>query len=399
MRTVKATPKALWDALYKSLAQAINVSPHAEIDRGMPLAIELMRAFEQKEKAKPELVRLAEMLQEMPYLKQIDGKYVTAFNMTMPFTTMQVCGWLLTRAQTIGVDSAIKELKSFFKKDEVVYVEVFALSGCKPPKSINIGSIQIMDWSAIPDSTTKNSIARASWQIGGGSPPTAALVRKHSRKLKFHDTAGSVGHSFTDVDELLDLARCLLITQKIGVKPIYHWIAPLIDVPLSAGGVSIYGQTNMFVPVDSSQWSPKKINNMAANFRKLDPKFRERLRLAIDRLGLSIQNFNPVSAALDLGIAAESLLLENDNQEIKHKFALRAAKFIGGGLDEKKKNFETMKEVYDLRSSVAHSGQIRKNRQEKAREIISEGQSLTISVLEKLVKNREGPDWDTMALK
>jgi Apea-like HEPN len=57
--------------------------------------------------------------------------------------------------------------------------------------------------------------------------------------------------------------------------------------------------------------------------------------------------------ALDLGIAIESVL-EVDQPDVSYKVRQRGTLLLGGTSDEKKDTFEHLKELYKLRSKVAH---------------------------------------------
>lgn len=83
------------------------------------------------------------------------------------------------------------------------------------------------------------------------------------------------------------------------------------------------------------------------------------LTRAIDRLGRSRLAVHPVDRALDLGMAAEIVLMHDQsrsNTEITYKIASRAAWLLGEGADQRAEIFEHFKQLYAARSTAVHSG-------------------------------------------
>lgn len=85
-------------------------------------------------------------------------------------------------------------------------------------------------------------------------------------------------------------------------------------------------------------------------------------RLAAARSGWSLEE-----RAIDLGIALEVMLMydgstgRRDNNEISHKLGVRAAWLVGQSPSERVAIFKQIRKIYDHRSSVAHSGEIKHN--------------------------------------
>lgn len=83
------------------------------------------------------------------------------------------------------------------------------------------------------------------------------------------------------------------------------------------------------------------------------------LARAVDRLGRSRLAIHPVDRALDLGMAAEIVLMHDQgtsNTEITFKIASRAAWLLGADAAERAAIFEQIKHLYQARSQAVHSG-------------------------------------------
>jgi hypothetical protein len=124
------------------------------------------------------------------------------------------------------------------------------------------------------------------------------------------------------------------------------------------------------------------------------------MRHAIDRISMSMSRDNVVDRAIDLCIALEMMLMAGSSQkaELTFRVALYGSLLLGGNSEDKKKNYELLRNVYKLRSSAVHSGRFdeKKEKNEKYLEsvnnIIERGTDVTIDIACKIIKNREFVD-------
>jgi hypothetical protein len=95
-------------------------------------------------------------------------------------------------------------------------------------------------------------------------------------------------------------------------------------------------------------------------------KRRKFLDLAIRRYSYAHERHRLEDKIIDLLIAAESLFLSDYNKddpyigEIRYRLSLRAALFTETGGEARKKVFRQMRAAYDLRSTIAHGGDVTK---------------------------------------
>jgi hypothetical protein len=105
---------------------------------------------------------------------------------------------------------------------------------------------------------------------------------------------------------------------------------------------------------------------------------------------------------MDLGIALEMLLLkDNTNREqLSLSFRLRGAWLVSGTPEERHKNYQLLKELYNYRSQVAHSGLLESgNAQkiEKVRNQFPEYQALAEKISRRLLNNPQ-VNWEDLVV-
>jgi len=118
---------------------------------------------------------------------------------------------------------------------------------------------------------------------------------------------------------------------------------------------------------------------------------------AIDRLGSSRTSADPVNRALDLGMAAEIVLMHDNsgsNAEITHKISSRAAWLLGTDPETRSGISRAMKELYATRSKAVHEGVLPTRRAAD----LDAADRLVLSVLQALVRRGEFPDWNNLTL-
>lgn len=94
-------------------------------------------------------------------------------------------------------------------------------------------------------------------------------------------------------------------------------------------------------------------------FNPNSPKSIQGFGVAIRRFRSIYERYLPddPERLLDIGIAFEAIFLNDGNhQELKYRLSLRAAKLLGKTLEERRNIFHIVKNLYDLRSAIAHGG-------------------------------------------
>ena len=124
---------------------------------------------------------------------------------------------------------------------------------------------------------------------------------------------------------------------------------------------------------------------------------RDVIERAIDRLGRSRLSVDPVDRALDLGIAAEIILMHDaggGNAEITYKISSRAAWLVEAETDRRIAAFDLMRDLYTARSKAVHTGKFpHKNPVD-----LDEADQLVSRIIRTIATRGDFPDWKRLAL-
>lgn len=134
-----------------------------------------------------------------------------------------------------------------------------------------------------------------------------------------------------------------------------------------------------------------------SSFNSFSKPDRDNLFRAIDRLGRSRLTDNPVDRSLELGIAAEILLMHGDssgNTEITYKMGTRAGWLLGKTSDDRLRIFDEMKSLYLARSQAAHTGKFTKS----VKVDLDAADRLVHMVIQRLLELGNFPDWKQLVM-
>ena len=130
----------------------------------------------------------------------------------------------------------------------------------------------------------------------------------------------------------------------------------------------------------------------------LPPRVATKLRVPIDRWIKSKADRSPVDTFIDLGIALESLYLQDtDNtSELSFRLALRAAWYLAEDRAGRRAIMKDLRYVYGRRSKAVHTGDIGSLRDVAAR--LETGQQLCRQSIVKVIRKGGFPDWNQLVL-
>ena len=130
----------------------------------------------------------------------------------------------------------------------------------------------------------------------------------------------------------------------------------------------------------------------------LPPRVGTKLRVPIDRWIKSKADQSPVDTFIDLGIALESLYLQDigNQPELGFRLRLRAAWYLAEDQAGRGKIIKDLGGVYDLRSKAVHTGDIGSRRDFAV--LLERGQQLCRQSIVKVIRNGGFPDWNQLVL-
>lgn len=104
---------------------------------------------------------------------------------------------------------------------------------------------------------------------------------------------------------------------------------------------------------------------------------------------------------LDLGIALEMLLLDdNEKEQLALQFRLRGSWLVGKSSQDRIDKWNLLQEIYNARSSVAHTGMLHKNNRlkiEKIQQSLPQYLDLAEAILRKIIISGT-PVWRNLVL-
>ena len=376
----------------------------------------------------------------------------------------QIAHWLIAQARFRAAKSCVEDLFTHLQRNESPLIEVVPIWGMTPRTAIDLGNgIQVIPTAALPDSKLKDMFLakkrhRFSFDIANSSPrPGAAIVRltQHgpvydpvtskaaARSRLQSDLMLRVVTSPSEADrqsamrqlaELMptqleeglidsigslanELADVIALFTPKPLIPVGHWYQRPEYLPLVGllGGYS--GPTNehpLYLEIPPQEYATSEIQDTVRRYQALPEKTRRQLRTPLRRLNQGrrqLQHHTVEAAAIELGIAAEALLTQDREKDAPISFTLRArgTLLVGGSPEVRRRTYQTLRDLYDLRSTVAHEGFIvehqdrrpsRKDqeRMKKARDTADAGQALCTAMIRKVIELGEIPPWDSLLL-
>jgi hypothetical protein len=125
------------------------------------------------------------------------------------------------------------------------------------------------------------------------------------------------------------------------------------------------------------------------------------IQMVINKLASSRKTNNLVEAFFDLGSALEILLNNGDSNKeaIAHRIAMRAAILLSEKLEDRKRVFADVKDVYNFRSAAAHKGTLEglsKSKLARQEELRKTGEELIVRLIGVFADGF--PDWTNVEL-
>ena len=323
----------------------------------------------------------------------------------------QIAQWLVAQARTRAADVCVADLFIHLESNESQLIEVVPIWGISPRSAIDLGNgLRIVPTAELPDSKLKDMFLakrrhRFSFDIANSAPrPGAAIVRltKHGpiyESVTSKAAAKSRRHSelmlrmvmapsaterqramqqlaelilmreeerLTDSIEILaiELADVVALQTPMPIIPVGHWFQRPEGLPLVGMLSSYSGPTNehpLYNEVPSQDYAAHEIQVTVTQYLALPEKTRRQLRTPLRRLNQGrrqLQHHTVEAAAIELGIAAEALLTQDRDKDAPISFTLRArgTLLMGGAPDFRRRTYQTLRDLYDLRSTVAHEG-------------------------------------------
>ncbi|MGL4576433.1 MAG: hypothetical protein ACRCV9_16735 [Burkholderiaceae bacterium] len=354
------------------------------------------------EEAPAEFRQLLSVLKEIPDLEFFDNADQYMFHSRMRIDRRFLVLWLLSRAQATSVQTALADLARYLNTQELEILEILHVDGIDPTDALQVGELTVVPWHTIPNEEVKwELISRRDFSFWH---PTAAIMRRHTIP-RCHLRAWDAYPPYkpVDIQPMLDMLRCCTAVLGAGFRLMHRTLAADASVPWvpEISGFGIDGSAwSPSVPVDAENWG--RVSVCFERFAALADSAKERFRIPLDRLNSSVlKGFRTVDAAIELGIALESLYGPiAENEKIAKTIRNRAKAALGTSAKHKGELGTLVTQVYDLRSRAVHTGRFDADEAGAAswadhgvvRSTLEAGQRLVGQTLEKFILSGE-PDW------
>lgn len=316
------------------------------------------------------------------------------------FDTYRLAYWFIWRMNSVGKDEAIKNLNDFLDEGEVEAIHTLWILGIEIEGKINLfDNITIESIDSMPDSDYKEKFLQSRFNhfpFGTPTPHSALVLRKQEAVNK--DTIKTINASYMldDIALLINLissASCLSYVSTKEYDDSYPY-GPFSGSGCSGSFYDVVGNKNTKL----QEADFKDIEALYLAYSKFKQKKRLRFNTVINRIRQAKRRENIEDKILDLVIALEMMLLDNnDKSQLKLLFRLRGSMLLASTDEEKPEIYSTLGKLYDYRSSVAHSGVLKDIDKKLIKEEFNNYSKLAENICKLLILN-DNPDWDKLIL-
>ena len=319
--------------------------------------------------------------------------------------------WWAWFANGNGIRHADECLEAWLNAEQVETIATLWVIGLDPGDSFEITNgywlTKLVD---LPDSSDKATYLQQRFGNGPSAPlPRCAITKRQKiNKVWRHESPkDNLGQEWGDLQRsLYDLAHILNAVPGVLCVPYYQTSYNPPNCPLGLFGGSGGGYPLYDVITHSATSAGPEICKTAAElfhaFRGKPEKERGRLNLILGRLSQAKRRVQVEDALLDLGIALEMLLLDENKaaQQLSLMFKLRGSWLLGADASDRHQRWALLEEIYNARSSVAHTGTLHGGKPQhlqSSRERLPAYIGLAEEVVRKVVLEGR-PDWRNLIL-
>lgn len=381
----------------------------------VPQAAEMMQSYAARHFFKYQPILLTDRgqairvrLQQDPRVAALEGKMITHGTGGSSFSLDHFCMWYLWLEDEFKPAAAAEYLERFLTQELHSVLVTEWILGIRVERSISLGGgIEIRPVSAMPPSQDREQFSRVPGplQYHASISPTAAITKACPIKIvrDIDDCAMPDALKAT----MVQLGRLPILINAIeGLSCLPRFstsYAPgeVPNGPFTGGGGGIPGydvigtQVHLMTPAHG-----EALTRIAHAFAVKSEPEQQRLLLILHRLCQAKRHERIEDKVLDLGIALEMLLL-NDNasrDQLSQSFRLRGSWLLAQNAEERAHLHNTFKDIYRARSEVAHGGQLAWTSDfRERRDRLSEWLDLACRVFQRIL-NEGAPNWTQLVL-
>jgi hypothetical protein len=269
----------------------------------------------------------------------------------------------------------------------------------------------------MPDSNEKEIFSAAHFRpftfFGSNALPRVAITTTYLENKKGSPDVTNTKRitveraCFNDLHPILnDIA--LLLNALPNVVCVPHVSTAYVQQTIPNGIFSNPGYGSQLV--DVATFNSRKIDSaigpeidlLLSSFNSLPIKERSRLRLILRRLSQAKRRTQLEDKMLDIGLALEMLLIDDSktDTQLSLTFRIRGSWLTGKSGTERLENWELLKQIYNARSDVAHTGELSGGKAaaiQKIQDNVPKYVQLAENILRKIIIDGR-PDWTSLIL-
>jgi len=320
--------------------------------------------------------------------------------------------------------AALQWLDKILSTKEAGGHHITALWGVPLSQKIEISeTISLVPFAELPDSSGKQQIApdkspASSLPLGIGlsqvfsDGPSSAILVKHNVKpfvIRLRQNTGPTSPQRPEtLGESDDIITVLHSFGPRTVIPLGTWFSfedPDYNDLIYAGMSCRLWEFHPHFPQCGPEIEAEALKRRLRAFQALAKADKKKVETAINRLGYSILRLGDSNKALELAIALETLLGDNELTGMAHKSRTRAGRFLGGTGQQRKRSADIVRKVYDIRSALVHAGTNTTKDQNiggskiSVHDLIIEATTLVCKIIEKVLEQGNIPSWETFDLE
>ncbi len=353
-------------------------------------------------------------LEEDPRAQALEGQLISRGNGTSIFEIKKLAMWFLWAAHEFGGTVAERNLKDFLDSENIPVINTLWVLGIEVDKPIELeNGIRIISIKEMPDSLEKEYCLKdeSFGSFSHNLPKPKSVISYTCEVKKIRDPESydlKKDKQFWTFSSLLyDVALLLNTVNGVSCIPFYSTSYSSKEMPMGMFGGTASGSAprHEIWGSNSSRLSATKafeLNQLLEAFGGLSRKSKIHMNRVLSRLSQAKRRDQIEDKILDLSIALEMAILGDNkkNDQLSLSFRLRGSWFTGSTNQERQEIYHELKELYDYRSQVAHSGVLcgnDKNKIRKVRDNLENYVLLAEQIIRKLIYNGD-PDWTKIIL-
>jgi hypothetical protein len=337
--------------------------------------------------------------------KELEGKLISNGSGAVKLETNDLAMWTLWAIERFGKKKAYEYLETFLTVDTVEIMITLWVLGIDIDSIINLdNNFFIVPITKLPPSFYKFTFLKKYFPFP--SPPImpnpkVVIVRRH-KTPKIAEENGPGEKYWELLRQIRNIALLINLFDENYCVPYLATSFSIPEVPLgywggSGGGISHYDTWGD----ETTKFENSNINelkNLFHSFQELTNKKQKRFTRILERFSQAKRSHQIEDQILDLGISLEMALLgDTPKEQLALHFRLRGSWLLGKNSSERTKLYTQLRDIYEYRSQVAHSGTLKTKSLISVRDNFNTYSTITSNILKKLILEGK-PNWEKLIL-